>query len=129
MRKMTLLSSCLRNSTVQNVAAVSRRRRQNCVRLTNTHSSRGPGKLTTPSTHHQNTNTARRNNTTPTNSASGGRATPKNNTTPVHHTDAGGNGNGDKRIGPLSFAIGTIAGTCGSLAGMGGGFIMIPVRT
>lgn len=114
---MTFLSSCLRTSTLQNVAAISRRRRHNSLRLTN----------------------ARRHNTTTTNSTTtntgshtgGGRATPKNNATPVHHADAGGNGGngGGKRIGPLSLAIGTIAGTCGSLAGMGGGFIMIPVRT
>eukprot|EP00532_Pseudo-nitzschia_australis_P009747 CAMPEP_0168241284 /NCGR_PEP_ID=MMETSP0140_2-20121125/22705_1 /TAXON_ID=44445 /ORGANISM="Pseudo-nitzschia australis, Strain 10249 10 AB" /LENGTH=257 /DNA_ID=CAMNT_0008176109 /DNA_START=198 /DNA_END=972 /DNA_ORIENTATION=+ len=32
-------------------------------------------------------------------------------------------------IQPKSFAIGTIAGTCGSLAGMGGGFLMIPLMT
>jgi hypothetical protein len=30
---------------------------------------------------------------------------------------------------PKSFAIGTVAGICGSLAGMGGGFIMIPLLT
>lgn len=28
-----------------------------------------------------------------------------------------------------SFAIGAIAGTCGSLAGMGGGFVMVPLMT
>ena len=127
---MTFLSSCLRTSTFQNVATVSRGRRPICVRLTNQNSSR-----------HQNTTTARRHNTTTTNSTTtntgnhtgSGPATPKNNATPVHHTDTGGNGygsgGGGKRIGPLSLAIGTIAGTCGSLAGMGGGFIMIPVRT
>ena len=111
---MTFLSSCLRTSTLQNVAAVSRRRRPNSLRLTN----------------------ARRHNTTTNNSTTtntgnhtgGGRATPKNNATPVHHPDVNGNGGG-KRLGPLALAIGTIAGTCGSLAGMGGGFIMIPVRT
>lgn len=32
-------------------------------------------------------------------------------------------------IKPKSFAIGAIAGTCGSLAGMGGGFLMIPLMT
>ena len=136
---MTFLSSCLRTSTFQTVAAVSRGRRPNCVLLTTTKASRrGPGKLTTtPSTLHQNTTTARRRNTTTTNSTttntgsktSGGRAIPKNNATPVHHPDVNGSGSGGKRIGPLSLAIGTIAGTCGSLAGMGGGFIMIPVRT
>ena len=32
-------------------------------------------------------------------------------------------------VQPKSFAIGALAGTCGSLAGMGGGFIMIPLMT
>jgi uncharacterized protein len=30
---------------------------------------------------------------------------------------------------PKAFAIGTVAGVCGSLAGMGGGFVMIPLMT
>jgi uncharacterized protein len=32
-------------------------------------------------------------------------------------------------IVPKAFAIGTVAGACGSLAGMGGGFVMIPLMT
>jgi len=36
---------------------------------------------------------------------------------------------GDNSVPPKSFMIGTMAGLCGSLAGMGGGFIMIPLMT
>ncbi|GAX14886.1 hypothetical protein FisN_29Lh100 [Fistulifera solaris] len=35
----------------------------------------------------------------------------------------------DKKDIPKAFAIGTLAGTMGSLAGMGGGFVMIPLLT
>lgn len=34
-----------------------------------------------------------------------------------------------KHIIPKAFGVGTFAGVCGSLAGMGGGFIMIPLMT
>jgi uncharacterized membrane protein YfcA len=34
-----------------------------------------------------------------------------------------------KHIIPKAFGVGTLAGVCGSLAGMGGGFIMIPLMT
>ena len=69
------------------------------------------GQATRPTSTHRLQNNARRNNNTTT-------------------TTGGNNGgvvvNGLDRS-PL--LIGSIAATCGSLAGMGGGFIMIPVRT
>lgn len=54
------------------------------------------------------------------------KTTPKNDptTTTIHTTN-----NHQNQNLPAAFGIGILAGTCGSLAGMGGGFIMIPLMT
>jgi uncharacterized protein len=50
----------------------------------------------------------------------------------VRRTTTSG-GRGDKKspliVAPTSFAVGSLAGLLGSLAGMGGGFVMIPLMT
>ncbi len=54
----------------------------------------------------------------------------KTNTNKTNNSNNNSNNNNNKYKQTISaFTIGTIAGTCGSLAGMGGGFIMIPLMT
>lgn len=53
-------------------------------------------------------------------------SSPKNKTTTAVATETSELAN---NAVPKAFAIGSLAGVCGSLAGMGGGFVMIPLMT
>ena len=80
-------------------------------------------KSSTSSTSNNNTNTTNTNNL-----KNDQVTTTKSNTQTTPGGKINPNNNNHSKL-PAAFGIGLIAGTCGSLAGMGGGFIMIPLMT
>ena len=66
----------------------------------------------------------RRNGTSSSNSSGGGGKKQE-----PQHSPNGMDDSATTMVVPKAFGIGTLAGVCGSLVGMGGGFVMIPLMT